>query len=146
MKKCLSWADFKEHLTKLDDVRNYLMHSDVEIDKRCKGEVYYRGQANAKWGLVTTLKRENNISESEKSESEKSKSEVSKPEIEPYFQLLKDIHPIMKTCGLENVPDLPSNWVIDDEQVKGLLSFMRHLGFRSPLLDWTLSQIGRAHV
>lgn len=120
VKYCSSYQDLKEHLKIIQDIRTCLGDENLPIETQCKEEIYYRGQSNAKWNLETTLKR----------------ARILPTKIDGYFSELKRVHKNMSSA-IANVPPLPASSSMSEWME--LLSFTRHLGFPSPLLDWTTS-------
>jgi len=129
VKKCESWEDFKDQISKLEKVRSEI--SPADFMEKLFGETLYRGQRDSDWALKTTLER-------------------MAPEylkVSKYYLLLSAIHRHIVTCGITGIPNVVSGLDAIEKAIKeeyplpslALLIFLRHLGFPSPLLDWTRS-------
>jgi len=129
VKRCVSWADFKSQIEELAKIRKAMPKQDLM--EELFGESLYRGHRDANWRLSTTLER---------TTSEQMK-------VSTYYLLLSAIHKHLITCGVRDVPQAITSFpeiqkAISDERPLpslALLIFLRHLGFPSPLLDWTRS-------
>ncbi|MCX5785801.1 MAG: FRG domain-containing protein [Elusimicrobia bacterium] len=128
LKRVHSWNEFRQQIIKLNDFYTFL-NSKTGLDQEAY-EPIFRGHANAKWRLESTLERE----------SPKNFS------ITGYYLLLLKIHEQLKSCGLKNVPyflkDHAELEKIKDAQFlphAEFLTFVRHFGFPSPLVDWSCS-------
>lgn len=96
-------------------------------------EVWFRGQADARWQLTTTLERRNGVCS-----------------VEKYLRLINRIKPAIETFTRASF-EMPSYGEIKKHAhefdtfhqfLSGLTTYMAHLrhnGFPSPLLDWTSS-------
>jgi hypothetical protein len=118
-----SWEDFEEKVRKFDDQ-----------PRRPWNEIWFRGQADARWRLDTTLER--------RSEG------ISK--VSSYLGLIAEMKPMIETfTGSEfQMPkgdqiearcrqyDLFQRFLLDTITY---MAHLRHGGFPSPLLDWTSS-------
>lgn len=123
IKELDSWLDFEEIVKKrfLD-----------ETERTMSGPIVYRGQPNAEWHLDTTLERAvgKNLT------------------VKNYYRIIDKIHPKIETFT-DQKWDLPSY----EDFYKSLkecpssmsnpaypyMTYLRHFGFPSPLLDWTRS-------
>ena len=123
-----TWEQFEEKVSEL-----------AELNKTSLLEVLFRGQGNSKWRLVTTLER------SARPEDLRSLQ---------YYALIAKIRPILGTLTGKEW-ELPDQKALDQlfgdydvgsrtmsfGQTPGYsyMAYLRHYGFPSPLLDWTLS-------
>jgi len=112
----------------------YSKRKEMQEKKRAQGlnnpssvsEILFRGQADSKWKLETTLDRH-------------IKKEIS---FVDYYKLIYSAKPQIesftgKTWDMPNVSEYPGNLV--NAEVDSYMVYMRHHGFPSPLLDWTTS-------
>jgi len=126
--KLKSWSVFEKIIKKdlLDETQ------EVRV-----GPYFYRGHSDATWHLKTTLERS-----------------VEGLTLESYYHMIARIQPEIETFT-ERKWDLPKyqDYLITlrkypfrmDEQVKIYMGYLRHFGFPSPLLDWTLSPFVAAY-
>lgn len=114
-----SWSEFEKIIqSELDDETKEL-HS---------GPFFYRGQPNSEWHLQTTLER------------------IIGPDVavHSYYYAIKKIQSHIETFTDHNWT-LPSHEEFDNaasimnESIMVYLQYLRHFGYPSPLLDWTLS-------
>lgn len=123
-KQVASWKEFEKEMQRLIEYQ-----IDTRVDQM--GATYlFRGQANSKWHLETTLDR--NVGKNQ--------------ELQFYFSMISRILPEVETFTNRK-------WEFknaDDEHVREgpfsgiyywyeFLTYLRHHGFPSPLLDWTYS-------
>jgi hypothetical protein len=114
-----SWEQFPQ---KIKSIENEFALNDPANNNK----VLWRGHSDSRWILQTTLERYSKFDWS----------------VESYTNLLKAIKPYIESFTSER-------WVIDNEEIPWeesselpcheLWVFVRHLGFPSPLIDWTLS-------
>jgi hypothetical protein len=128
-----SWEDFLSHLRLLEKLR---------LARKTSSEYLYRGQGKKKWELLTTLERH----------WEKSLS------LRQYFRLISVVKPQIEsfTGASWNTLSYPNGfneWLkkndsflphafgssIDFIETYGYMVDLRHHGFTSPLLDWSIS-------
>jgi hypothetical protein len=114
-----SWSEFEKIIQSELDDETKVLHS---------GPFFYRGQANSDWHLETTLERHIGPDAA----------------VQSYYHAIKRIQSHIETFTDHNW-DLPSNQEFDnaasimDESIMAYLQYLRHFGYPSPLLDWTLS-------
>lgn len=88
----------------------------------------FRGQANSEWKLITTLERYSSIIYT----------------VESYNYLIKKIQPVVESYldekwsinEYKEDPNWPINPLVPNAE---FVVYLRHIGFPSPLLDWSLS-------
>lgn len=121
--ECKSWESFKKALIAIDEKNSHL-RGHGNILKQTDGVPYFRGQADANWRLESTLERLGR-----------------NYDVLKYYRLLSTIHNNLITCGILNVPEfnVPANKISAPLPESKFLCFVRHLGFPSPLLDWSRS-------
>jgi hypothetical protein len=118
-----SWEEFENKVKMFD-----------EPSRKLWDEVYYRGQADVNWPLLTTLERRTDTVRA----------------VAEYLNLISEIEPAIETfTGKEftqpHRPDVEKscrNYDLFDQKLRGhavYLTHLRHGGFPSPLLDWTAS-------
>jgi hypothetical protein len=118
-----SWEDFEAEIKKFEDPTRKLWD-----------EVWFRGQGNATWPLLTTLERR----------SDRTRA------VADYLNLISEIEPAIETfTGNQFVrprrPDVElfcRDYESFDQNLREhatYLAHLRHGGFPSPLLDWTAS-------
>ncbi len=133
VKNLKNWNEFEKELEILHGWRKAIIKKTSEEQV---SQFLFRGQANADWTLKTTLERCRKNCEWS---------------LDSYYQLLKKIKPHIKAFS-------GKDWQIHETVFYGeiwenawrkfqkeslpspeLLSYLRHYGFPSPLLDWTSS-------
>lgn len=125
-----SWSEFLDELKRLREQR-------VEVGKHynsTSSAFLFRGQANACWKLETTLERETSKHHS----------------FADYFRIVGAAQPQLETFtpnrwAFKELPELEI-WARKYDNLKltpfpgyDYLTYLRHHGFPSPLLDWTRS-------
>jgi len=125
-----TWEEFQTKLTDISNLRKeWKKKSTLYIS-----DFLYRGQSNSKWGLKTTLERfiHNKISMYEYFKIVFS----SKYRIETFTKTSWNISTRQKYKEwLENQTEV----FLDEFLSYEYMAYLRHLGFPSPLLDWTSS-------
>jgi hypothetical protein len=118
-----TWEAFLEQVAKFEDPT-----------RKPWDEVWFRGQSDARWPLNTSLERR----------WKKTRA------VADYLNLIREIQPAIETFTGSHfsTPDrlevetFCRQYDLFDEQLRGpatYLAHLRHGGFPSPLLDWTLS-------
>jgi FRG domain-containing protein len=118
-----SWEEFEAEIKNFEDPSRKLWD-----------EVWFRGQADAKWPLLTTLERRSNKTRA----------------VASYLNLISEIEPAIETfTGNEFVrphgPEVEQfcrEYDLFGQQLRNhstYLAHLRHGRFPSPLMDWTLS-------
>jgi len=122
-----SWHDFEKIVGQIEGLRR------TEREHGYVSELLYRGQADARWYLETTLERT-----------------VALPvSLNRYYEIAKEAKPRIETFTdkLWKVPtyDQYSNWLRSEPyppfnfDAYAYFVYLRHHGSPSPLLDWTAS-------
>ena len=122
-----SWHDFENILGRIEGLRQ------KEPEHRYVSELLYRGQADSRWYLETTLERT-----------------VAKPvPLDEYYMIAKEAKTRIETFTdkLWKVPTCKqySKWLRSEPyppfnfDAYAYFVYLRHHGFPSPLLDWTAS-------
>lgn len=102
-----TWKSFKAYI------------DDLAVNGR---SLFFRGQAQSQWGLVSTYRRL-----------------VSPGEPGAYWQLLNLVHDYIATWT-------GRSWNLDNNiELASFLGFLQHNGFPTPLLDWTRSPYAAAY-
>jgi len=126
--KLKSWPDFEKIIKKqlLYDTQN------IKV-----GPYFYRGHPDATWHLKTTLERS-----------------AGRLTLDSYYHMIERIQPEIETFT-DRKWDLPNyqDYLLTlrkypfrmNEQVEIYMGYLRHFGFPSPLLDWTLSPFVAAY-
>lgn len=118
-----SWEEFEAELRKFEDPT-----------RKPWDEVWFRGQANAKWSLQTTLERRS----------------AKIGAVRAYLNLIAEIKPAIETFmgatfdmpNLQNIENSCREYDHFERVLRESYTYMAHLrhgGFPSPLLDWTSS-------
>ena len=130
-----SWDEFENQLQGLWQLKNYegTKYSD-------SADFLFRGQPNAEWSLSTTLERV---------------MHSNKIDMVSYYFLMKHAKSRIETFTGNNweLPDVQkySTWLAEPELWIGELpaleymAYLRHHGFPSPLLDWSMSPFVAAY-
>jgi len=127
---CPDWSTFEEEIKVLR-----------QTYKKATAPLVFRGQASSEWKLETTLER--------------SEPSAIKMLFSSYHQLICGrIAPEVKTFAGIEIPKYEPNWSLKtfsdrelfltpdrfpDIQLYRYMAYLRHLGFPSPLLDWSRS-------
>ncbi|MDD4005239.1 MAG: FRG domain-containing protein [Elusimicrobiaceae bacterium] len=125
--ECISWNEFKQKLPSIESKCIKLADNTTFTPMAA----YFRGQADAKWELKTTLERETHFE--------------LYSSCKDYISLLnkidgaiKSIHPESPKFDYKNHLD-KSHMLFSNNDLLEYFAFVRHLGFPSPLLDWSRS-------
>jgi hypothetical protein len=123
--KLNSFADFDEAVANLKNDLKQLKQQDL-----VQSEILFRGQANAEWGLETTLERFNSsrIVTTNKYNSYLARA---KPAVETITGKIWPFESRNETPDLGLIDWSPQNYEF--------MVYARHHGYPSPLLDWTRS-------
>ncbi len=118
-----TFSEFEEAISDLNEYRA----KKSQEHQTGVSELLFRGQANAAWNLTTTLERYTN-------------DQISLP---LYHRYLKRIKPAVesytgRTWDIGSEDDFSSDHIINLPGYP-MMVYVRHHGFPSPLLDWTLS-------
>ena len=126
-----SWDEFGSYVKELEEFRSEQCR---KYENNAISNWFYRGQANAAWPLSTTLDR----------------AGWSRREVLDYYRLIYRAKPHIESLSGSSwiVPDLKEvrDMILQDGM--GLsprlpayeyLAYLRHHGFPSPLLDWSIS-------
>lgn len=127
-----SWDDFKS-LVSLIRGRYGFHQFEASSGKKYtqRNTVLFRGQADAAWGLSTTLERR-----SPQRMSFRSYLDISKKHLNEMQSLLGRVFTLPESFTAEE----RDSWRPQlDPQTYSYLVYLRHHGFPSPLLDWTES-------
>ena len=124
-----SWGDFEEIIGHIKDLRQKEQTSQHE--GQYVSELFYRGQANSRWNLETTLDRSASYVVS----------------LDEYYQLAKEAQPRIETFTKKSwiIPTYKqySTWLKLKKyppfnfDAYAYFVYLRHHRFPSPLLDWT---------
>lgn len=128
--ECTSWEDFKRQLPVIEAESIRLKHNP-DILRQTDGVPYFRGHANASWQLQTTLER--------------APGSALYAVFAEYCQLLatvynktKDISVECPAYNYETIrPLIGQSPIYSPVELIEYFAFVRHLGFPSPLLDWS---------
>jgi hypothetical protein len=126
----LSWRGF---VTAIDHLRNYETKLKTGDPKTKNSNILFRGQSNSKWLLETTLERAG-------------KKDFP---LTAYFNFVSTIKAKIESFTGRNL-DIPSkddylswcnqlSWPFPNFLGYEYFAYLRHHGFPSPFLDWTLS-------
>jgi len=128
------WEEFEPWLQEIERKRQSLAGRDHTT---VVSRPLYRGQSNSQWKLLTTLERHFRTTIT----------------VGQYFWLVRAAKPFIETLT-ERRWNLPDELTTQDEEMLGIfptkhplfggegyeyLTYLRHHGFPSPLLDWSLS-------
>jgi hypothetical protein len=124
-----SWDDFVNEIRVLESDRASKKEKGTYVS-----ELLYRGQADSRWGLHTTLERS-----------------ISRPvSLNGYYRLIHTAKHRVETFtdGEWQIPSVDEyrNWLTENQDIfymsfaaYNYFVYLRHYGFPSPLLDWTAS-------
>ena len=126
-----SWSEFENEIKNLEQIRK------EKSDKTPMpvAQLFFRGQSNSRWKLETTWERHFG----------------NKTKLFDYYNLILDVKNEIeaKTDRKWNIPNLSehSDWLKTYMSVGGgngfpgyeYMTYLRHYGFPSPLLDWSKS-------
>ena len=116
-----SWDDFPG---KIQNIENEFGFFEIS-GKKLKNRILYRGQSNSDWLLESTLERYSS----------------SKWSVESYTKLLKRLVPQLESLTDQRWTFGKSNDWEEEKRLPcdELWAYLRHCGFPSPLIDWTVS-------
>jgi len=139
IKNIASWDEFENQLQELGQLTNYegTKYSDAT-------DLLFRGQSNAQWRLSTTLER-----------YMERVTGSNKVEMWTYYLMMSHAKSRIETFTA-NTWDLPDHkeyldWLIQSKSWHGdlpaleYMAYLRHHGFPSPLLDWSMSPFVAAY-
>mgnify|MGYP001252277387 CR=1 FL=1 len=128
-----SWEEFEPWLQKIEGTYAKLMRKD---EYKTVSRPLFRGQSNSEWKLLTTLERYFRVPIT----------------VRQYLRLVHAAKPFIETLTSHrwNVPDepfsedprqlrIPSRHGLFHGEGYEYLLYLRHHGFPSPLLDWSVS-------
>ena len=131
-----TWEEFEQELQRLNALR-----SKIELDRATRPSHFlFRGQRVESWALESTLERRSR-----------------KPwRLAEYFRLIAVAKPMIETftARLWDMPDYPQlrDWAKEYDNLKltqfpgyDYFAYLRHHGFPSPLLDWSVSPFVAAY-
>jgi len=125
-----SWSEFPATIEGI--VRDFGTHK-IAVHKQIN-RILYRGQSDSNWKLETTLERFSSITWTVNSYSHLALACA--PQIESYTDKTWNLP---KSGELELELERESNMFIVDIPFYAFWVYLRHHGFPSPLLDWTMS-------
>lgn len=135
-----SWSDFSFGLQRIDEKRK---DRQQQNNGRCLKPTLFRGLGNYVWSLETTLER-----------FFKPESINEKPSVLRYYRKVTRSQPAVESlisAVWQDLPDYPafqkllqSDYCLDrplgrERVIYEYLTYLRHHGYPSPLLDWTVS-------
>jgi hypothetical protein len=129
-KNLKSWDEFEKEILVLESLQNSLRKKD---DTHVS-QLLFRGQADARWRLSTTLERYTNKENINALEYFILSDQV-RPQIETYIGKIWNINKKKYKKWTEK-PDL---LFLSKFPATEYMIYLRHQGFPSPLLDWTKS-------
>ena len=128
-----SWEKFEEQFKRLENER---------LQHKFESKFLYRGQENSTWNLLTTLER--NGQELMSLKQYHHLVSVVKPQIESFTGVNWNI--LSYPAGIdkwlsENDTIMPHAFGCSTEfqDVYSYMAYLRHYGFPSPMIDWTIS-------
>lgn len=128
-----SWEAFKEQLQKLENER---------LQQKSVSKFLYRGQDDSILNLLTTLER--NVEERMSFKEYHRLISVVKPQIESFTGTTWNI--LSYPAGIEkwlkeNGSLIPHafGWSPEFQDIYSYMVYLRHYGFPSPMIDWTIS-------
>lgn len=129
--KVNNWTEFKESIKEIKREHGVSFQGSIHEEQNT---ILYRGLANSKWSLQTTLER---YTDNEKYTLIKylQRAISSSKEIEAFTGKNWNLptFPVLREIAKEIMPPLL------DIPCYDYLTYLRHYGFPSPLLDWTKS-------
>lgn len=130
----LTWGEFEERISADIEDRNRIQQANADDFVSSTTEWVYRGHSDVDWHLETSLDRH----------LRQFRRPGDKLKLRDYYGLLRRIIPAVNSLTSYDFPELNLGELNLDQHLcpehYELLSFTRHLGFPSPLLDWTYSQ------
>lgn len=133
--KCRDWKSFEQH--ELQPLREVL--AEDAPDKKCP-ELLFRGQSDSEWELTTTLERAGCKGMSFDAYYRRAVTRV-RPAVETFTGVKWDVdeYSFALEESFRNDRELFSPGRFPSVPLYRYLVYLRHLGFPSPLLDWTAS-------
>ncbi|HWA90223.1 MAG TPA: FRG domain-containing protein [Rhizomicrobium sp.] len=126
-----TWEDFKTELAQL--------RRKQESNSRLQRRLYFRGQADSRWGLATTLER-HTIGKTEFIDYYRTIS-VLQAELEAFTENSWQIPDYAEVCNVaRSYDEFSRRMTFGQNPAYEYMAHLRHHGFPSPLLDWTRSE------